>query len=180
MNLPPFSRSIRCHVQRHQVSTSFYGELAWERLKARTTLRPLLATFATASKSGSVTSWFRRSTPVVPLAFQGLTSSTCASRMTEAWTSVVTFPSPLRLAAWLAQRSTIAISNEPGRCDHPWSLSTAQLAELDDGGDLTFLTVQLGHKSASVTVAKADRLGLAYNSTQAHGWLRCCRAFSLA
>lgn len=55
---------------------------------------------------------------------------------------------------------TIAISDKPGECDHPWNLSPAKLAELDEGGTAIFMTANLLPDSAFVGMAKADRFGV--------------------
>lgn len=64
---------------------------------------------------------------------------------------------------------TIAISDTPGQCDHPWGLSAQKLADLEDGGTLTFLFLFLGSPDAYARVANANATGVAANAGSSSG-----------
>jgi uncharacterized protein (TIGR03437 family) len=58
---------------------------------------------------------------------------------------------------------TIAISDTPGQCDHPWGLSPQKLADLESGGTLTFMHLYLGSSYVNGRIANADATGVASN-----------------
>lgn len=51
---------------------------------------------------------------------------------------------------------TMAISDRPGRCDHPWGLPQEKLEELDQGGTATLLTLHLVNEGIFGKIAKVD------------------------
>ena len=59
---------------------------------------------------------------------------------------------------------TIAISDKPGECVHPWGLPAQKLADLESGGKMTFMHLYLGSSYAHARVANADATGVAANA----------------
>ena len=60
-------------------------------------------------------------------------------------------------------QATVAISDTPGECDHPWGLSPERLADLDAGGTANFLHMILSRDFTHVQLAKVDVLGVSQN-----------------
>lgn len=72
---------------------------------------------------------------------------------------------------------TIAISEAPGECDHPWGLSKQKLADLESGGKFTFFHLDLGDSDVNARIANADATGVASNlgaspEPSASSWFR--------
>ena len=57
----------------------------------------------------------------------------------------------------------VAISDTPGECDHPWSLSAQRQAALDQGELATFFHLYVNSADANARGANADATGVALN-----------------
>jgi hypothetical protein len=57
-------------------------------------------------------------------------------------------------------QSSVSISDTPGECDHPWGLSSEQLANLDAGGTANFLHLVVSQEFTYAKAAKANALGV--------------------
>ena len=60
-------------------------------------------------------------------------------------------------------QTSVSISDTPGECDHPWGLSADKLADLDAGGDVTFLNAALSPEFSVVKAARLDAYGVSQN-----------------
>ncbi|MDA0207521.1 MAG: hypothetical protein O3A53_13570 [Acidobacteria bacterium] len=56
--------------------------------------------------------------------------------------------------------ATISTTETPGTCHHPWGLSTEKLADLDNGGNVSFLKIQIGDENGYARLANTDALGI--------------------